>query len=149
MSVFSLLAWLVVSISYFFKTFVSRPTLFCLGMYVEVFPINELTLVSQARQQYEALLSSLLSTDSGPESSISQLYVSSNCRGSARYSGILSGLNAKVRFDLSKKAWGVPHFRPTIKCHKDPRQLRPVICKRGTPSICVGEVIEGVFKKIG
>lgn len=61
---------------------------------------------------------------------------------------VLDGMNSYVYGLLSNVSWGMPNFRPVIKFHKDPIKLRPVICKRATPSIKVGEVIRYALSKL-
>lgn len=54
-------------------------------------------------------------------------------------------INMLVVNQLRSVVWGVPTFGPTVKLHKDPW----MICKRGTPSISVGEVIRSALDHIG
>lgn len=57
-------------------------------------------------------------------------------------------LNAYVRSILTHVSWAVPTFRPSIKFHKEPVKIRPVISKRGTPSISVGKVIRLALERV-
>lgn len=45
-------------------------------------------------------------------------------------------MNTFVRNTLLRVVWKVPVLRPTIKCHKTPLKIRPVISKRGTAIVC-------------
>lgn len=57
-------------------------------------------------------------------------------------------MNSYVRHQLSRINWKIPIFRPSIKYHKFPLKLRPIVSKRDTPSIPVGRVILFALKKI-
>lgn len=56
--------------------------------------------------------------------------------------------NVYVRRTLSRISWKIPILRPTLKCHKNPANIRPVISKRGIASIQVGKVICFALSKI-
>lgn len=60
----------------------------------------------------------------------------------------LQKMNAYVRGSLLRANWKVPVFRPTLKFHKNPLKVRPVISKRDTPSIVVGRVIRYALNQI-
>lgn len=57
-------------------------------------------------------------------------------------------LSVFVRCTLSRVDWKIPVFRPTLKCHKTPIKIRPVISKRRTANTQVGKVICSAFSKI-
>lgn len=54
---------------------------------------------------------------------------------------IAAGRNAEVYHVLSSVEWVVPKFIPTVKYHKTPLTIRPVISKKGSASMSVGKVI--------
>lgn len=58
-----------------------------------------------------------------------------------KLSASVFSMNLYVRNTLTRVAWKVPVFRPTLKVHKKPHSIRPIISKRHTPSILVGKVI--------
>lgn len=77
------------------------------------------------------------------------LYMPHGLDMNAEYYKILHSGNRKVGYTLKNICLGMPRFRPTIKLHKDPRKVRPVISKRGTPSITIGRVIRKAFENVG
>lgn len=62
--------------------------------------------------------------------------------------GLIEGLNKQVVYLLSRIEWRCPSFSPTLKFHKDPLALRPVISKCGGPSIALGRVIKMALERI-
>lgn len=61
---------------------------------------------------------------------------------------LLNGLNRQVAHMLSKVEWRFPVFSPTLKFHKDPLVLRPIISKCGSPSIALGLVIKRAMEAL-
>lgn len=60
----------------------------------------------------------------------------------------LDGLNKQVSYILSKIKWRFPSFSPTLKFHKSPLVLRPVISKFDGPSISLGLVIKAALEAV-
>lgn len=54
---------------------------------------------------------------------------------------LCDGRNRKVHYVLSHAEWRMPMFIPTVKYHKTPLSLRPVVSKKGSASVAVGRVI--------
>uniref|UniRef100_T1H5B5 Uncharacterized protein n=1 Tax=Megaselia scalaris TaxID=36166 RepID=T1H5B5_MEGSC len=61
---------------------------------------------------------------------------------------LVSGYNAYVRSRLQRLSWGLPTLNPTVKFRKEVLKVRPVICKKGTPSIGLGFIIKYALEKI-
>lgn len=57
-------------------------------------------------------------------------------------------MNVFVSSAIGRAIWGVPIFRPSVKYHKTPAKLRPIVSKRHTPSIAIGKAILFALKKI-
>ena len=57
-------------------------------------------------------------------------------------------LNKRVMYWLTHCGWQMPSFRPTLKFHKDPIKLRPVVSKRFSPSIGLGKAIKLALDQI-
>lgn len=60
----------------------------------------------------------------------------------------ISRMNQYVASILRRINWKVPVFRPSLKFHKTPAKLRPIVSKRETPSIPIGKAILFALKKI-
>lgn len=85
---------------------------------------------------------------SGTSHVLKKLFLMPSTGLTSREISVIEGMNAYVFGKLSAISWGMPNFRPVIKYHKDPIKLRPVICKRNTPSINVGEAVCYALSKI-
>lgn len=118
------------------------------GHYAEVFPPNASEFVASLKVRFLSDVGDLRAASLCKESFDGCLYLPRGDSLDAPYYSLLRGRNAKVADVLDKLRWGMPNFRPTIKYHKDPLKLRPVICKRGTPSIGVGKLINSVLKEV-
>lgn len=75
------------------------------------------------------------------------LYIAYRDSTASEFKNIIS-LNSYARSLLVSVDWAMPSFRPTIKFHKDPVKIRPVISKRGTPSIDVWKVVRFALERI-
>lgn len=105
--------------------------------------------LSVAKQRFLRCASSLLKTYFQPDDLPNLLYlVSPNHQSGIQKERIL-GRNMSVANMLRNHLlWGMPTFHPTVKYHKTPLKLRPIISKRGTPSIAIGSVIKDALKLI-
>lgn len=92
------------------------------GMYVELYLEDESAFLQQIVKQYNS--SSDIVNLRNRSSKGSCLYVSGlrPCNEER-----LVGLNKQVSYTLSKIKWRFPSFSPTLKFHKSPIVLRPVI----------------------
>lgn len=115
------------------------------GTYVEFYVEEEMVYLSELKRKYAAIIAPYLLEYSSEDIKVKKIFVQDNQQlGSMR----LKGYNAYVRRTLRRVEWKIPILQPTIKFHKDPVKIRPVICKRGTPSISVGKVIKFTIEKL-
>lgn len=76
------------------------------------------------------------------------LFMPVNRRVRRKYLEEISRMNKYVASLLRRINWKVPVFRPSLKFHKTPAKLRPIVSKRFTPSIQIGKAILFALKKI-
>lgn len=116
------------------------------GQYIEHNPDDVSSFLSTTQTTYKNNVSTFISSMYHPNH-VNLFYIS-KANPTPHESKFIQGMNAYVKRTLTKVEWNVPIYRPTLKLHKDPLKVRPVICKRHTPSISVGKVIRFVLGKI-
>lgn len=117
------------------------------GRYVYLNVDSEDFLLTSKQKEYEFLVAPYVV--SPYDSSFGHLRLFMALPGATGYAyKNITSMNAYVSSLLKRVSWKVPIFRPTIKFHKQPLKIRPVISKRGTPSISVGKAINFAVGKI-
>lgn len=116
------------------------------GNYVEFSIEDEATYISEIRKQYEEIVAPYLLEYSCDEMRVKRIFIPDINK--LLSNSHIKGCNAFIRANLRRVEWKIPVLQPTIKFHKDPVKIRPVICKRGTPSISVGKVIKFTIEQI-
>lgn len=117
------------------------------GRFKEFLLADEASYLTSVEQVYRSAISSFDRLYHRGASSGSFLFVCLPGSTANQYKEITS-LNSYVRSLLVNVCWSVPTFRPTIKFHKDPVKIRPVISKRDTPSISVGKVVRLALERV-
>lgn len=118
------------------------------GRYVEFIVGVEEEYLAGIKVRYEGLIAPLVASKYSDEFGSMRLFMSSSAPMTARALDDLDRMNQFVLRSLSHAVFGIPVFRPSVKFHKSPLKLRPVISKRNTPSISVGKVICYALSKI-
>lgn len=119
----------------------------CKRYYQEVEMLDLEKFGEELKSVYKSRVSSLLRLYRSDDFSPKRLFYPVPGSDSASKT-MVSGYNAYVRSRLQKLSWGLPTLNPTVKFHKEILKVRPVICKKGTPSIGLGFVIKYALEKI-
>lgn len=104
--------------------------------------------LDEVREKFSAFISRLAPSGKAFHDLYEQLYMPASYIVTFNDKCTLRGMNAYVIKALSTVTWAFPHFCPRVKFHKDPVAVRPVISKRGSPSITLGKVIISCLSKI-
>lgn len=90
------------------------------------------TYLGSSRAHYMCIVNSY-----NPSSGMKRLYLPS-CKDSEK---LADGRNLRVYHVLKKAEWVVPTFIPSVKYHKTPLAIRPVVSKKGSASMSVGVIV--------
>lgn len=119
-----------------------------IGRYLEYHPESEDAFIAGIKNRFSISVELLKPAPLGNVANWDLVFLPVPGVGGSSYEAVVRGLNQYVYECLNGCAWGFPSFRPSIKYHKDPLKLRPIVCKRGTPSIGVGNAIRYVVSKV-
>lgn len=117
------------------------------GRYVYSTFTTEDELIDAQRKRYDRVVLPLLVYPKG-EGQLLLFMPSKPVLSSSEAVRELNRMNTFVRQKLNRVCWMIPVFRPSIKYHKVPLKLRPIVSKRNTPSIRVGKVILLTLSKV-
>lgn len=118
------------------------------GRYVEFNPSSIEAYVEGLKQQYKEFLRGMALPPVGAGNTSSVVFTLCPHNQSMTDAEMVKGMNTYIFCTLSRANWGVPSSNPSVKYHKDPIKVRPIVCKRGTPSIAVGYAVRYVLEKL-
>lgn len=100
------------------------------------------------KKQYNEVIKGMTFPPIGDGNACSVVFTLSPLNRNASDVEVVKGMNSYFSGTLSRANWGMPSLNPSVKYHKDPIKVRPIVCKRGTPSITVGYAVRYVLDKL-